>query len=196
MTSAPATVAIGRARIETLAASVSCACTCFACSGMADAHSAADDAASAALLTARWAVPLKRSTCDAALSAILSVVWCAVCATSSTLALAGFAPLSMPVRLPPHWRGSIHINSLRKKLRDRKSYRRCSRVCGRTIGLPTRRYYQTQSDFVVGQFPQCRTSLDADPASRSRAARASPFGLAQVKALAHLRHHIPPAKLA
>jgi hypothetical protein len=27
-------------------------------------------------------------------------------------------------------------------------------------------------------------------------ARASPFGLAQVEALAHLRHHIPPARIA
>src|ERR1022692_3036538 len=99
-------MAIGRARIETLAASVSCACTCFACSGTADAHSAADDAASAALLTARWAVPLRRSTCDAALSAIRSVVWCAVSARSSTLALAGLSlaglkRVPLPVRLPP-----------------------------------------------------------------------------------------------
>jgi hypothetical protein len=54
-----------------------------------------------------------------------------------------------------HWRGSIHINSFLKKLRDRKSYRRSSRVCGRTIGLPTRRYHQRKSDFVVRQFPQC-----------------------------------------
>ena len=53
MTSAPATMAIGRSRSETLTASVSRVCTCFACSGMAYAHSAADDAASAALLTAR-----------------------------------------------------------------------------------------------------------------------------------------------
>src|SRR5450759_4343491 len=195
MTSAPATVAIGRARIEALAVSVSCACTCFACSGMADAHSAADDAASAALLTARWAVPLRRSPCDAALSAIRSVVWCAVCATSSTLALAGFAPLPVPVRLPPI--GVVRSISVpSKKLRDRKSYRRGIRACGRTIGLPTRRYHQRQSDLVVGQFPQRRTSVEASPASRSRVARASSFGLAQVKALAHLRHHIPPAKLA
>src|ERR1700676_1559512 len=101
MTSAPATMAIGRSRIEALAASVSRACTCFACSGTADAHSAADDAASAALLTARCAVPLKRSTWDVALSAIRSVAWCAACATSSTLALAGLAPLPLPARLLP-----------------------------------------------------------------------------------------------
>src|ERR1700682_1663396 len=101
MTSAPATMAIGRSRIEALAASVSRACTCFACSGTADAHSAADDATSAALSTARCAVPVKRSTWDVALSAIRSVAWCAACATFSTLALAGVAPLPLPGRLLP-----------------------------------------------------------------------------------------------
>ena len=196
MTSTPATMAIGRARIEALAASVSCAFTCFACSGMADAHSAADDAASAALLTARWAVPLKRSTCDAALSAILSVVWCAVCARLQPWRSLDSHRYRCQCDCPPI--GVVRSISIpfKKELRDRKSYRRRIRVCGRTIGLPTRRYHQTQSDFVVGQFPQCRTRAWMPVRQAVRGRRASPFGLAQVKALAHLRHHIPPAKPA
>src|SRR6185295_17919460 len=104
MTSAPATVEIGRARIEAHADSVSRVCTCFAWSGIADAHSAADVAASAAVLTARWTVPLMRSTCVVALSAILSVAWCAACAAPSNLAptglALGLAALLPPVRLP------------------------------------------------------------------------------------------------
>src|SRR6202171_3393100 len=149
MTSAPATMAIGRSRIEALAASVSRACTCFACSGTADAHSAADDAASAALLTARCAVPLKRSTWDVALSAIRSVAWCAACATSSTLALAGLALLPLPVRLVP--KGVVRSMLVPFKKTRQKCHKRCGgRVCGRTIGLPFRLYNQTQSDLFVG----------------------------------------------
>jgi hypothetical protein len=149
-------MAIGRSRIEALAPSVSRVCNCFACSGTADAHSAADDAASAALVTVSCAVPLKRSTCDAALSAIRSVVWCAVCAMSSILALPGFAALPVPVRL-----ASIDVvRSMSipfEKIARQEFCRHSSRVCGRTIGLRTGRYHQTQSDFVVGQFPQHRS---------------------------------------
>ena len=82
---------------------------------MADAHSAADDAASAALLTARWAVPLKRSTCDAALSAIRSVVCCAVCAYVFNFGARWIRTATGATVTAPHWRGSIHINSFLKK---------------------------------------------------------------------------------
>ena len=61
----------------------------LALSGMFDAHVAAEVAASAAVLTARCAVPLRRSTCTVALSATLSTVWCAAMAALSTLAPAG-----------------------------------------------------------------------------------------------------------
>ena len=151
MTSAPATMAIGRSRIEALAASVSRACTCFACSGTADAHSAADDAAPAALSTARCAVPVKRSTWDAALSAIRSVAWCAACATSSTLAPAGLAPLPLPVRLLPKGVVRSMLVPFEKDTRQ-KCHKRCGgRVCGRTMGLLPRPHHQTQSDFIVGR---------------------------------------------
>jgi hypothetical protein len=75
-------------------------------------------------------------------------------------------------------------------------FRRSRRVCGRTIRLRTGPYHQTQSDFVVGQILRSvERERNAGPAIRSRVPRASRFCLAKVKAVAHLRHHVPPARI-
>ena len=87
MTSAPATVAIGRARIEVHTDSVNRVCTSMAWSGSVLAQPAAWVAAPAVLSTARCAVPLKRSTWAVVLSATVSTTLCAVCATFSILGL-------------------------------------------------------------------------------------------------------------
>jgi hypothetical protein len=82
-TSAPATVAMGRARIDVHTDSVSRVCTSMAWSGNELAQPAACVAAPAVLSTARCAVLLKRSTWAVVLSATVSTTLCAVCATFS-----------------------------------------------------------------------------------------------------------------
>ena len=86
---APATVAIGLARIVEQAASVNLTWAAFTCSGMAAAQSAAAVAESAALFTALWVASLTLFTCEVAVSAILSVALCADIAISSILLAAG-----------------------------------------------------------------------------------------------------------
>jgi hypothetical protein len=154
MTSAPATVEIGRARIDAHAAWVILVCTSFACSGMVDAHWPAEVAASAALFTVRCTAPLTRSTCAVALSAMLSTVRCAVCAALSTRALVAGLDVGILLVLgetsPPivlDWSMMCPI----EKVTQKRNGEDASRVRTRTVGVIRSARDRTSSVLFVGR---------------------------------------------
>ena len=84
----------------------------------------------------------------------------------------------------PHWRGSIHINSFLKKYATGNPI---GAAVAFAVALSVFQPVATISGNLISSWDNFRSV---------RVARAPPFDLAQIKALTHLRYHVPPSQIA
>jgi len=96
----------------------------------------------------------------------------------------------------PCWRVSIHINSFRKNYAAGYAV---DTAVAFAVALSVFELRATIRRSLISSWDSFR-SVERErhicqSGSGSRVARASPFGLAKVKALAHLRHDIPPTRI-